>query len=175
MFAEFQFALKKGTGATSQSRTVPTYLSLFIFGFLYEVVLAYDALRLRNTIQVIGLCIFNLALMIYAAIQIDQLNDALFKLVTLGQLPPTLWKELEPYLIAVPCIVAFVTLLLGFIAWKLYGEFAWTIYKNISADLRLKRRLLTYQVRDAMPVWDATVRSGKLTHLPIATDLHDPA
>jgi hypothetical protein len=32
------------------------------------------------------------------------------------------------------------------IAWKLYDEFAWTIYKHISADLRMKRRFLTFQV-----------------------------
>jgi hypothetical protein len=32
------------------------------------------------------------------------------------------------------------------IAWKLYDEFAWTIYKHISADLRMRRRFLTFQV-----------------------------
>jgi hypothetical protein len=39
------------------------------------------------------------------------------------------------------------SVLMTFVAWKLYDEFAWTIYKHISADLRMKRRYLTYQVR----------------------------
>ena len=51
------------------------------------------------------------------------------------------------YLIAVPCILGFTFAAMLFVAWKLYQEFAWSIYKHISADLRLKRRYLAYQVR----------------------------
>jgi len=49
-------------------------------------------------------------------------------------------------LIAIPCILAVGTILLGACAWKLNDEFAWTIYKRISADLRMKRRYLQYQI-----------------------------
>lgn len=33
-------------------RTIPTYLALFIFAFLFDIALSYDAIRLQNTIQV---------------------------------------------------------------------------------------------------------------------------
>lgn len=136
------------TDTTSGSLTIPTYLTIFIFGFLYQLLLVWDALRLKNTIQVIGLCIYNLGMMIYASVEIDQVRDAIFQLNSTGSIDPAipLWPELQPYLIAAPCVLAAGTVLLSFVAWKLYDEFAWTIYKHISADLRLKRRYLTYQV-----------------------------
>jgi hypothetical protein len=148
VFARFQTNLKPGASSHSQSRTIPTYLTLFIFGFVYQLVLVYDALRLKNTIQVIGLCLYNLGLLIYAAVQIDQIRDAVITLndSMLMNTSVNVWLQVRPFLVAVPCILALGTLLLSFVAWKLYDEFAWTIYKHISADLRMKRRYLTYQV-----------------------------
>ena len=133
----------KVTG-TDYSRTIPTFLTLYIFGFIYELLLVYDALRLKNTIQVIGLCLFNLALLIYAAVQMDQIQEAVTNLG--GGIRPNAWPDSKPFLIAIPCVIAVGTAFMAFVAWKLYDEFAWTIYKHISADLRMKRRYLTFQV-----------------------------
>lgn len=150
VFGEFQTNLHvkdDGDGkAPEPTKTIPTYLALFIFGFIYELVLAYDALRLKNTIQVIGICLYNIGMLIYSSVQMDQVNEAVKKLVDMGDIDPETWQNLKPFLIAAPCVVALGTVMLAFIAWKLYNEFAWTIYKHISADLRLKRRYLTYQV-----------------------------
>lgn len=159
IFAKFQQSIVPHHKSIPLVRTIPTYLTLFIFGFLYELVLVYDSLRLKNTIQVIGLCLYNLGMLIYAAIQYDQINDAITGLKHfqpdsnsaaedpyISESDP-LWAEVQPYLLAVPCIIAFFSVIMGVIAWKLYDEFAWTIYKHISADLRMKRRFLTFQVR----------------------------
>ena len=59
------------------------------------------------------------------------------------------WSDCRPFLIAIPCVIAVGTILMSFVARKLYDEFAWTIYKHISADLRMKRRYLTYQVENS--------------------------
>ena len=110
--------------------------------------LVYDSLRLKNTIQVIGLCLYNGGMLIYAAIQYDQIEKAITGLIPIYILPSNpIWATIRPYLLAVPCIIAFFSLVMSFEAWKLYDEFAWTIYKHISADLRMKRRFLTFQVR----------------------------
>ena len=140
--------MKGGLTPSALSKTIPTYLTLFIFCFLYQLVLVYDSLRLKNTIQVIGLCIYNLGMLIYASIQYDQINKAIDGLAAEGDVKvgTTVWVDIQPYLVAVPCIIAFFTCALSVIAWKLYDEFAWTIYKHISADLRMKRRFLTFQV-----------------------------
>ena len=142
----FQFSKDKppaSNGSTpSVEYAIPTFLALYIFGLLYQLVLVWDALRLKNTIQVIGLCLFNVALLIYAAVQSQQIHDQI------QDTPPAraFWHATKPYLIAIPCILALGTCLMTVFARALYNEFAWTIYKHISADLKMKRRYLTFQV-----------------------------
>jgi len=158
IFAKFQESIIPKLDSIPTVRTIPTYLTLFIFGFLYQLVLVYDSLRLKNTIQVIGLCIYNLGMLIYAAIQYDQIENAINGLK--GYSPPyilasdPIWQTIQPYLLAVPCIIAFFSVAMSVIAWKLYDEFAWTIYKHISADLRMKRRFLTFQIYIALLKFD---------------------
>lgn len=111
----------------------------------------WDALRLKNTIQIIGVCIANLALMVYTAIQVDQIQMAVRVLGENAALDgtlqsSTLWADLRPFLIAIPAIIALATVIMVFISWKLYQEFAWDILKNIGADYRMKQRFLHYQV-----------------------------
>lgn len=106
----------------------------------------WDALRLKNTIQIIGLVGLNVGLLIYGAVQMDQLHDAVKELRDNNQVHGDPWIATKPFLIAIPCILAFSTLCMAFVAYKLYNEFAWTIYKHISADLRMRRRYLTYQI-----------------------------
>ena len=151
VFARFQMSLTPGLPPVAKTKVIPTYLTLFIFGFLYELVLVYDSLRLKNTIQVIGLCLYNLGLLVYSAVQVSQIDEAVWHLyrdqspsyLIEGQL---LWPRIQPHLIAIPVLIGVGTAVLSFIAWKLYDEFAWTIYKHISADLRMKRRFLAFQV-----------------------------
>ena len=76
-----------------------------------------------------------------------QINDAVDQLG--GDIDSTVWSAVKPFLIAIPCVIALGTIAMSFVARKLYDEFAWTIYKHISADLRMKRRYLTYQVNIA--------------------------
>lgn len=102
---------------------------------------------------------YNVGMLIYASIQYDQIHKAINILSIAGQdafgnftevhlIPGSdVWQDIQPYLVAVPCVIAFFTVVLTGVAWKLYDEFAWTIYKHISADLRMKRRFLTFQVR----------------------------
>lgn len=147
VFATFQTNLRappKGTDAGDYQHTIPTFLTLYIFGFIYELLLAYDALRLKNTIQIIGLCLYNLGLLIYAAVQMAEINDAVLKLG--ANLGATTWSAVKPFLIAIPCVIAGGSIAMSIVARKIYDEFAWTIYKHISADLRMKRRYLAYQV-----------------------------
>lgn len=96
-------------------------------------------------------------MLIYASIQFDQIHKAIDALTLEGSVKPNIapiWNDIKPYLVAVPCIIGFFTLIMSILAWKLYDEFAWTIYKHISADLRMKRRFLTFQIYIALLKFD---------------------
>ncbi|KAI6365962.1 hypothetical protein MCOR25_005197 [Pyricularia grisea] len=162
VFARFQNSVK-GDQVSDENiegaplRSIPTFLTLFIFGFLYMLVLVWDALRMKNTIQVIGVCIANLAMMVYTAIQIDQIHDAIVLLEKAGILTTTtkdLWDDCRPLLFTIPVIVSVCTLGMAFVSWKLYQEFAWDILKQIGADYRMKRRFLHYQIYIALLKFD---------------------
>lgn len=135
------------TDVKAQLKTVPTFLSLFMLGFLYEVALSWDALIAKNTIQIIGIVISNLALLVYTSIQIFDIGTAIEKLRDHNVIPGfDTWWSIRPMLIAIPCILAVGSIMYAFIAWKLYQEFAWDILKQIGADYRMKKRFLHYQV-----------------------------
>ncbi len=130
----------------SQYKSIPTFLTLFIFAFLYELVLVWDALRMKNTIQIIGICIANLAFLIFTAIQIEQIENTVLILDAAGMVNVSnLWQTVRPFLTAIPCIIAAASLSMFFTAWKLYQVFAWDILKQIGADYRMKKRFLHYQ------------------------------
>ncbi|KAL4785327.1 hypothetical protein BJX76DRAFT_184110 [Aspergillus varians] len=154
VFANFQLQLEAKAEGVVSSKTIPTFLALYSFGFIYELILVYDALRLKNTIQVIGLCVCNIGLLIYGAVQVQQIKEAVDVLTVNGGISSDIWGETQPFLIIIPIVVAMGTLLMIIIAWKLYDEFAWSIYKHISADLRMKRRYLTYQIYIALLKFD---------------------
>lgn len=134
--------------------TIPTFLALFIFGFLYVLFLTWDALRWKNTIQIIGLCIANLALFVYTILQIDQIDGSIDKLRGLNEdifrdeaVHQTVWKSCAPFLYTIPPVIGVATIAMSVCAWQLYQEFAWDILKQIGADYRMKKRFLHYQVR----------------------------
>ncbi|KAI8626629.1 hypothetical protein F5Y19DRAFT_216681 [Xylariaceae sp. FL1651] len=143
------------TQVQSQLKTIPTFLGLFILGFIYEVVLVWDALIAKNTIQIIGICIANLALLVYGALQIDQIHTSVKTLQNFQIFwDRNIWAEVQGELIAIPAIIGLTTLVLGFMAWKLYQEFAWDILKHIGADYRMKKRFLHYQIYIALLKFD---------------------
>jgi len=102
-------------------------------------------------------------MLIYASIQYDQINKAIEALSAKGWVKEgiPIWPDIQPYLVTVPCIIGFFTVVMSVIAWKLYDEFAWTIYKHISADLRMKRRFLTFQVSIRMAFEDLQLTANR--------------
>ena len=87
-----------------------------MFGYIYQLILVYDALRMKNTIQVIGLVLYNAGILLYAGIQYDQINDAIRTLIRLRFIVENFWHKIEPMLIALPVLMGLFTVVMAFIA-----------------------------------------------------------
>ncbi|KAJ5106316.1 hypothetical protein N7456_002991 [Penicillium angulare] len=141
-------------GENSGTSRLRSFLGLYIFALLYELLLAYDALRRKNTFQLMGLCVCNLGLLIYGVIQTKEIKDTLTNLSGTIANGDTLWSQYRIALILVPVVLAVGTICMSIVTWKLRAEFSWTIYKSISADLQMSWRYTTYQVYIALLKFD---------------------
>ncbi|KAJ9484522.1 hypothetical protein VN97_g8850 [Penicillium thymicola] len=138
---------------TNGQMRLQSFLGLYIFALLYELALSYDALRRRNTIQLVGLCICNQGLFAFGILQMQEINDTIATLSD-QSLSDHLQELYKIELILVPVFLGTGTLCMSFFTWKLRAEFSWSIYKNISADLQMKRRYFVYQVYIALLKFD---------------------
>ncbi|PWZ03046.1 hypothetical protein BCV70DRAFT_143731, partial [Testicularia cyperi] len=140
-------------------KTVSVYLAMFVFGCAFQALVAWDAVRLKNTLQLIGVLIFNIALTITAAIEIQQVEDALAAQDRIeGGFPcpndpsrfcrtrAALFPSVERYLIVVTAVCGVTEFILIYLTVKLWKEFGWVIYQKIGADLRIRNMFLLYQL-----------------------------
>jgi len=123
-------------------KTLSCYLALFILAEVYELLVAYDALRMRNIIQLIGIILFHGALLVFSALQVYETKAALVQIDNSERL----WWKVQPYLIVVPCIVAASWISLIFSIKQLYEEFGWAILHAVGANPKLKSMFHYYQV-----------------------------
>lgn len=135
----------------SATLRIRSFLGLYIFALLYELALSYDALRRKNTFQLIGLCICNFGLFTYGILQMKEIKETVTEVVADTTRSDKIWGMYQIELILVPVFLGLGTAIMIFVTWKLRAEFSWSIYKDISADLRMNRRYTVYQVNP--PGW----------------------
>ncbi|SNX81323.1 uncharacterized protein MEPE_00028 [Melanopsichium pennsylvanicum] len=143
---------------TQNLKTVSVYLAVFVFGCVFQVFIAWDAVRLKNTMQLIGVLIFNIALTITAAIEIRQVRDALNAQDRIaGGIPcednpnqlcraRSLFPSVERFLIVVTAVCFVSEIAMVYLWLKLWKEFGWVIYQKIGADLKIRRLFFWYQL-----------------------------
>ncbi|KAG6837120.1 hypothetical protein H0H93_014426 [Arthromyces matolae] len=88
--------------------------------------------------------VFNALFLVYAIIQIGEVREALS---TAPQGVASLTTVI-PIVIAI-CEVAYIGL-----AWKIYHEFGWKVYKFLGADRRIKKMYADYQVYECLVKFD---------------------
>ncbi|KAJ6630785.1 hypothetical protein B0H10DRAFT_1983007 [Mycena sp. CBHHK59/15] len=136
-------------------KTLPCYLALFALAEIFELLMAFDALRLRNVIQLVGILLFHMALIVFAAIQIHETRSALlngsvdcttdFNLINCDG-PGTLWQHVQSFLIVVPCLIAGAWFVMMFWIKELYAEFGWAIFHVVGANPKMKTMYQWYQI-----------------------------
>lgn len=121
----------------TQRRGVPIYLIIFILSQVFIIYFAWDALVHKNTIQTIGFVIFNYCVFAYSVFQYFQITniDGIHSL-----------NQIKIPLIMIPSVSGAFSLLFSFLAFKLYLEFGWKIYKKIGADPKMREMYRWYQI-----------------------------
>ncbi|KAJ7219255.1 hypothetical protein GGX14DRAFT_435357 [Mycena pura] len=135
-------------------RTLPCYLALFALAEVFELFMAFDALRLRNTIQLVAILLFHLTLLVFAAIQVHETKSALLNRVncvtdfnlTNCPGPGSLWASVLPFLVVVPCVIGAAWLVMMFWIKELYSEFGWAVFHVVGANPKMKRMYQWYQI-----------------------------
>ncbi|KAJ3987315.1 hypothetical protein F5890DRAFT_1578052 [Lentinula detonsa] len=147
-------------------KTLPCYLALFALAEVFELFMAADALRLRNIIQLVGILLFHLALIVSATLQVHQTRDALIN-GSNCDVPGSLWRKIEPFLIVTPCVIAASWLIMMFWIKQLYGEFGWAIFHIVGANPKTKTMYQYYQVEICLLKFDFFFFTGVTMQLLI--------
>ncbi|KAI8339998.1 hypothetical protein BC941DRAFT_419146 [Chlamydoabsidia padenii] len=132
------------------AQSLLVYFVLFIIAQLFTVILVIDAIYQKNTIQLIALVVFEWGLAAYSIIQYHQslnLFNSSYNLSTLmaallgDALHASKWAEITQICIMITSSVVFC-----FLAYKLYLDFGWYIYKKIGAEQAMRDRYKMYQI-----------------------------
>jgi hypothetical protein len=171
----FGLVARKVPLENSTYKTLPCYLALFALAEIFELGMAFDALRLRNIIQLIGILLFHLGLVVFATIQVHETHLALVNLDECAQKwnyvacdgPGTLWRRIEPFLIVAPCVIAASWIAMLFWIKELYAEFGWAIFHVVGANPKMKTMYQYYQVMICLLKFDFFCFAGVTMQLLI--------
>ncbi|EKG13423.1 hypothetical protein MPH_09449 [Macrophomina phaseolina MS6] len=134
----------------TRAYTIPLNVGLFVFGCWWLLLLTTDAVSAKNNIQLFALCVCNACLFGVNVMRYDQTSETAEELLTAanGLVKPdfSYWDVVEPAIITSIVWVGVSTLSMCGLAFKLHRDFAWEIYKHVSANVDLRRRYLAYQV-----------------------------
>lgn len=162
------------TSSSSQLKTIPCYLALFGLAEVFELLMALDALKLRNIIQLVGILVFHIALIVFSALQVHEAHTALVFLnddpctTFFGcDGPHTLWRRVEPFLIVVPCMLAASLLVMVFFVRQLFGEFGWAVFHVVGANPVMKTMYQWYQIMVCLLKFDFFCFAGVTMQLLI--------
>lgn len=136
------------------SYVVPVNFGLSMLGNLYQAVLAFDALRMKNNLQLYSICAIDVCLFIFSAMRYMQTERTAARLQlgeALGNRPFTdrsvdFWKLVQPALLTSSVIIGACSIASFVLVYRLHREFRWVIYRHISGSLEMLRRYFAYQV-----------------------------
>jgi hypothetical protein len=92
----------------------------------------------RNVIQLWGFVVFNVGIFAYSIFQYVQIVQ-IFDNTNLITNPEAL-AVVRPLLYVIPIIIAVFCVAYCYLAWKLYQEFGWKIYKKIGANPKMRSK-----------------------------------
>jgi len=133
------------------SEKMPVFLSVFALAHVFQLAMALDAVYARNTLQFFALTVFNALFLLYAIIQSSEVQHSLTNVSSeggLSHLPVNVLTTVLPIVISI-AELAYIAL-----AWTIYNEFGWKVYKFLGADRRIKKMFAAYQIYQCLIKFD---------------------
>ncbi|ORX76372.1 hypothetical protein BCR32DRAFT_248791 [Anaeromyces robustus] len=141
----------------TQCLTIGNFTALIVYQFLYIVALAYqlyltvDTLLKFSTIDLIALAIFNSMCLVYSVTQNLQnvkFQNKFFEISDYKNYkPPNLeYINTTNFEYINMGIMLIFTIGWWYITFRLYKVFGWNVFKQIGADIRLKKRLKLFNI-----------------------------
>ncbi|KAF9872933.1 hypothetical protein CkaCkLH20_09443 [Colletotrichum karsti] len=132
---------------------VPMAFAISALGSLFQAVVAVDSCRVKNKSQLWAQCIINACLTITLGLQHDQTKNANDRIVSgydmyhhpFAKDAHSFWNIAHPVSITSTAVSAVCSIAMIVIATRLHVEFAWSVYEQISPDMRMKRRHKQYE------------------------------
>ncbi|KAL5355923.1 hypothetical protein BJX96DRAFT_171119 [Aspergillus floccosus] len=136
------------------SYLVPINLTLIMFAAVYEVFLGLDMMHHKNSILLLAICISNMCVLAYSAMQYTSMYDTTHSIVhsrdmhlqPLVDLSRDLWKEIQPAEILVPVVLGLTTVALWPVAYRVHKEFSWAIYQCVQGSPKSRYQYLGYEI-----------------------------
>jgi len=141
VFVIYTNAIPDPLSLQSKDKGIPIYLVLFILSQIFLLLLFWDSLRLRNTIQLLAGLTLNLAVFGYSIGQYVQVSNSIRQYVVADVV-----DQVNPFLIAIPCITGPLQIAYVYLGYKLFGDFGWQIYKQIGPDMKMREMYLAYHI-----------------------------
>ncbi|CAI2165118.1 18349_t:CDS:2 [Funneliformis geosporum] len=162
-----KFILTQNGNGISESDLI--YHAIFITSLVFQVILCLDALIHKNIIQLKALIAFNILSLAYAAVQIYQhiileeegTNEAIFSPDDETKFPTPEFtknyfiKKMRPIEYIIAGLVSGYSIFLGYLSYKLMGEFGWENYKLYSGDLQIRNALVSLTLLHTLIKLDA--------------------
>jgi len=133
------------------SQKLPVFLSIFALAHIFQLAMALDAVYARNTLQFFALTVFNALFLLYAIIQSSEVQHSMASVSSEGgfsHLPVKVLTTVLPIVISI-AEVAYIAL-----AWTIYNEFGWKVYKFLGADRQIKKMFAAYQIFQCLIKFD---------------------
>ena len=131
------------------AKALLVYQVLFICAQLFQLYLCADAILNLSVIQLVATALFNTALFGYSIMQFNQAANIISSedFSHLQSVVPNLSPHpTKPYEFAVMASMALFVAVWIPLAFKLYKVFGWSIFKEMGADISLRKHLQLYHI-----------------------------
>ncbi|KAL4796720.1 hypothetical protein BDV19DRAFT_75842 [Aspergillus venezuelensis] len=153
ILVQWQLWVKPTITQVPVSYNIPIGLGILSFACIYQLILALDGTHQKNNILLFAICIANLCLVAYAAMQCTTMQDTTARLYADRFATPSLvdpsrnvWTRIQPAEILVPIILAITSLVLWPAVYFTHRDYSWVIYKSVHGSPKTRWRYMAYEV-----------------------------